>query len=155
MTQTEIRSLTQQLGNHLDDLKTLMSTTSEEILCRKPDISSWSPKEILGHIYDVELVFQYRLKMIAERNLIAIPSFNQNLWVQEHEYNQWDTQLLVDTFISLRRNLIFWLGRIKEAIWVKEGIHSERGKVTFQSLVDLLLSHYKHHFNQIQDRINA
>ena len=155
MEQKEIQLLLQQLGDHLEELQRLFEQTSEEITCRKPTDTTWSAKELLGHLFDTELVFQYRLKKIMEEELPEISGYHQNIWVEEQEYNQWDTKLLVDALITLRRVLIFWLGRIDSHVWYKKGKHSERGEVTFLSIVELLLKHFKHHVMQIKERIKG
>jgi len=152
MNQSEIQSLLQELGNNLDDLKKIMTTTPEEKLSNKKADNIWSPKELLGHLYDAELAFHFRLKKMLETGNPALSKFDQNFWVKQHDYNQWDTHLLVNTLIALRQNLIFWLGRIPDSYWKTEGVHPERGEITFESEVKKLLSHFQHHYKQIQDR---
>ncbi len=154
MNQSEIQNLMQNLGNHLDDLKT-MFTGSEEKSTIKPNSNAWSAKEILGHLFDAELAITFRLKKLAEENNYQFQTFNQNIWVKDHQYNQWDTLLLVDALTALRRNLIFWLGRVSNDIWQRQGQHPEKGKMTFQTLVEFLLSHYDSHVKQIKDRLNG
>lgn len=153
MTEQEKSSILQELGNYLDELKVLFNNTSDEILCRKENEETWSAKELLGHLFDVELVFNYRLKSILDKDNPNLEPFNQNIWVLEQEYNQWDKQLLIDGLTSLRRNLIFWLGRVPSNLWEKQALHKERGAVTFRSIVELLNTHYIHHYKQIKERI--
>ncbi len=153
MTQHDIQSTLQQLGDYVEDIKRIFESTSQETLSYKESSDKWSPKEILGHLIDVELVFHYRLKKIIEEDKPALANFNQNIWVEEQQYNHWDTAILVNSLLALRRNLVFWLGRIREDQWEREGMHSKRGLITFRSIVELLISHLKHHYLQIKERI--
>lgn len=153
MTDQEKSNLLQNLGNHLEELKTIFHNTNDEIICRKVNEDTWSPKEILGHLFDVELVFNYRLRSVLDKDNPSIEPFNQNIWVLEQDYNQWDKMLLLDSLISLRRNLVFWLGRTPVELWEKKAMHKERGEVTFKSMVELLNTHFIHHFKQINERI--
>ncbi|MDH4127882.1 MAG: DinB family protein [Spirochaetota bacterium] len=153
MIQHELQIILQQLGNHLKDLEGIINRTSEEKLCYKPDPNRWSPKEVLGHLFDVELVFNYRLRKIIEEDVPTIHSFSQNIWVEEQQYNEWDTAILLNALIYLRRNLTFWLSRVRENDWERSANHPKRGRVTFKSTVELLASHFEHHLMQIKDRV--
>ncbi|MDH5680814.1 MAG: DinB family protein [Spirochaetota bacterium] len=152
MTQTEIQGLLQKLGMHLDELKGIFYHTSEDRLSHRVNENVWTAKDLLGHLLDTELVFSYRLKRIVAEDTPKLTAWNQNIWVDMQEYNQWDSQLLVDTLITLRRSQVFWLGRLGNDVWDKQGEHSERGLVTVQSVVELLYSHFLHHFGQIKER---
>ncbi len=154
MDQQDIQGLLQRLGNHLDELKTLFQEVSDQVVCHKDSPKKWSLKEILGHLFDVELAFSYRLKKVMEEDDPTYPAFDQDKWVEIHEYNHWDSVLLVDSLISLRRNLIFWLGRLKESHWERVGIHPTIGRQSVQSIVEYLSSHYEHHVEQIKERVN-
>lgn len=154
MTENEKSILLQELGNHLDELKEIFTRTQDDILCHKENENSWSAKELLGHLFDVELVFNYRLKSILDKDNPQLEPFNQNIWVLEHDYNHWDKHLLVDGLLSLRKNLIFWLGRINLDLWGKQAIHKERGAVSFRSIVELLNTHYIHHYKQIKNKLD-
>jgi len=152
MTQTEIQELLQKLGMHLEELKEIFYHTSEDILSHRTSENVWCPKELLGHLLDTELVFSYRLKRIVAEDIPKLTAWNQNVWVDKQEYSQWDSRLLVDTLIPLRRSLVFWLGRLGNDDWNRQGEHSERGMVTLQSTVELLYSHFIHHIGQIKER---
>ena len=153
MNEHEIQTIIKQLDNHLADLESVIKRTSEEKLCHKITSNTWSPKELLGHLFDVELVFNYRLRKIIEEDVPSITSFNQNIWVEEQQYNQWDTDILLNALIYLRRNLAFWLYRVRENDWERTANHPKRGKVTFKSMVELLSSHFEHHLMQIKERV--
>ncbi len=154
MDQHAIQGLLQRLGNYLDELKILFQNASDQVLCHKESPKKWSLKEILGHLFDVELAFSYRLKKVMEENEPSYPTFDQDKWVEIHEYNHWDSLLLVNSLISLRRHLIFWLGRLKEHHWARVGIHPTIGRQSLQSIVESLSSHYEHHVQQIKERVN-
>ncbi len=154
MDQHKVQGLLQRLGNHLEEIKTLFEEVSEETLCHKESPKKWSLKELLGHLFDVELAFSYRLKKIMEEDDPSYPLFNQDIWVEIHEYNHWDSVLLADSLITLRRHLIFWLGQLNRDQWKRVGIHPEIGRQTVQSIVEYLTSHYEHHIQQIKGRVN-
>jgi hypothetical protein len=155
MKQSDIQVLLKNLGNHLEEIKTIFTNTSEDKLCHKIDDNTWSPKEVLGHLFDVEVVYTYRLNKIVESD--TSPSFDMikpSAWVNSHNYNSWDSPLLIDGLIAMRRNLIYWLGRIDNSAWTKESIHNIRGNEPFRTIVEHHVKHTANHFSQIKERLS-
>ncbi len=155
MNESDIQALLKKLGDYIEEIKTIFNNNPEEKLCHKINNNTWSPKEILGHLFDVEIVYIYRLNKIIESD--NSPSFDMikpSVWVNSHNYNSWDSPLLIDGIIAMRRNLIYWLGRVDKSAWSKESLHNVRGTESFRTIVEHITKHTESHFNQIKDRLN-
>jgi len=145
------------LGN-LDALEVIQTTPRElvrllramgpERAGQAPAPGKWSAREIVCHLADCELVFAFRLRQtLAETNPVIQP-FDQEKWAAA--YGGYDVEAALAVFGAVRQwNLAFIRQAGPQALSLKM-THPERGKMTFQTVVETMGGHDRNHLQQIE-----
>lgn len=116
----------------------------------RPGPDKWSPRIIIAHLADTEIVYAFRLRLILGSSGSPIQGIDQDVWTRTFDYASHDPALsLVDFRVNRERTLRMLKGLTNEQ-WEFFGMHSERGKETVRRVVELLAGHDINHSRQIQ-----
>ncbi len=137
------------LEGQLEKLDKVLKKYDEKALARKPE-GKWSAKEIIGHLGDCEYVYGVRLRIALAEPGNTLQPFDQNLWVENLKHQEKEMGKLVETLKGLRRANLTVLKDVKETDWEKYGMHTERGKLTVESIVRLMAEHFERHLEQVE-----
>ena len=66
----------------------------------------WTLKQVLGHMIDTERTFAYRAFCFS-RNNIELPGFDQDIYVNNTDFNSRSIQSLADEFKAVREATLF------------------------------------------------
>jgi DinB superfamily len=113
---------------------------------------TWSLKEVIGHINDAERIFGYRALRFARGDKTELPSFEENDYVRNAEFDRCDWRDLIDEFQALRRANFLMLNNLAESAWMNAGIAGGH-RVTVHALAYVLVGHVRHHNNVIRLRL--
>jgi len=114
----------------------------------KPAPNKWNAREIVCHLADTEVVFAFRLRQTLAEDDHVIQPFDQERWATA--YPAYDIQSALDTFTHTRDwNLIFIRSQKPEA-FSKTLTHPERGRMSFQVLVETMAGHDLNHLRQLE-----
>lgn len=115
----------------------------------------WTPAQVLAHLSEGELVFAYRLRMIARSSGTNIQAFDQDVWMQDSNYLAGNPSLALQTFEAVRQANLAYIHSLNENVYNNYGIHSERGKETVADLLRMYAGHDLNHLRQIKERLAA
>ena len=123
---------------------------------RRPEKpGKWSIAQVLNHLVDTELVYGYRIRMAVAHDAPAIPSYDQDLWVDRLNHAQADPDELLATFEALRgANLTLW-ARSTEEDRKRVGVHSERGPESYDLTFTMIAGHDRFHLDQARRALAA
>ena len=113
----------------------------------------WSPAQVLSHLAEGEMVFAFRIRMIARTSGVPIPAYDQNIWVNNSGYLTADPSLALKVFETLRQANLSYIHSIPKTDYENYGIHAERGKETVHDLLRLVAGHDLNHLKQIEERL--
>src|ERR1700760_3835233 len=117
-------------ARHLEQLSVALGPVRME---EPPAPGKWSPREILCHLADCEIVFSYRLRQALAEPHHVIQPFDQDLWAAN--YAGYDPQAAMMTFSCVRQWNLVLLRSISPELMDKRVTHPERGVMTFRTLV--------------------
>lgn len=143
-----------RLEQTYDEMVARIKGLTDEELTRKVNARRWSVKEVLLHLLDTELVLGYRLRRVVADDAPQLIPFEQDTWSARLRYNTWPTETALEAFRALRLANIALIRLIAPEAWQRVGHHSERGEVSFGSIVKMLADHSEHHVGQM-DRVKA
>jgi hypothetical protein len=135
-----------------DRLRTIVRNTPSATLDRQPAPGKWSPKQIITHLADAEIVASYRIRMILAHDGVAIQAFDQNEWATNLAYEAADPQQEAELFAVTRAANLRLLRRVDRRLHDNHGMHSERGRESVSHLIRLYAGHDLNHLQQL-DRI--
>lgn len=115
--------------------------------------SSWSKKEILGHLVDSAINNLQRFTEIQNADKpYYIRPYNQDELVKANFYQHKNTQDLVTLLIALNRHIIY-LVKNQTALTLKYPIVLPNQTVTdLEFVIDDYFEHFFHHLNQITSK---
>jgi uncharacterized damage-inducible protein DinB len=116
----------------------------------RPAPGKWSPKEIVSHLADCELVYGVRYRtIVAEPGSVLIP-FDQEAWAKNLRYREQPLKSAVAAFKTLRENNLALLRTIPKPAWKKSGRHQSYGPLTLRQLIVHITEHDRNHVAQIE-----
>ena len=127
---------------------------SPAVLTRKVD-GSWSIKEHLGHLSDLEPLWQQRLNDIITGQEVMSPTDLQNRKTDLAGHNDRPVEELLREFREIRRETILLLENIDEGTVFSSALHPRLG--TPMRTMDLFLfvaEHDDHHLARITELAN-
>jgi hypothetical protein len=114
----------------------------------------WSPKELLGHLNDVERVFQYRMLALARADQSALPGFDEDAYVLNGHFQQRSMEDLMDEFGVLRESTLFIVRNLQPSDWPRMGT-ANGNPVSLRALVAMTIGHVEHHLKVLGERYPA
>ena len=124
-------------------------------VAERPEPDEWSVLECLGHVTDSEVVVASRYRWIVAQDEPPLVGYDQDLWVDRLHHNEDDPDVLLETFEALRRaNLALW-ARSTEQERARVGLHSERGRESFDLTFNLAAGHDRFHLDQARRALAA
>ena len=131
-TPAQLRSLSAQISN----------------LDRSPAPGKWSPREILCHLADCELVFAVRLRHTMTESHHVIQPFDQDHWARP--YPSFTAEQALAVFTAVRQWNVTLIQNATPELLDKPVTHPERGEMTFQTIVETMGGHDTNHLRQLE-----
>ncbi len=124
----------------------------DEVLRRRPEPAEWSVAELLGHLFDGELAFAWRSRMILGQDRPPLTGYDQDAWAALPRPGFGD---LLNGFHALRLANLVLVRQIPAQLWDRVGVHSERGETSFRLLVETTAGHDRAHLAQLEKTVAA
>jgi hypothetical protein len=136
-------------------LETILNNLSKQQLDYRISDDKWNIREIMAHLVDTEIQVYTRYRSILADDVPFLVNHNENKWAVAFNHSTIDVKESFSTF-KLIRNLNYRLiESLNEDKLKMQGLHSTRGKMTIQNLVEAHIVHLKKHIEQIDRNIKA
>ena len=114
-----------------------------------PPPAKWSPKQVLGHLIDSASNNHQRFVRVQLVDGLAMPSYEQEQWIQSQHYQDESWKELVELWRSYNLHLAHIImnipdDRLHHRVKVGNG-----DPVTLRFIVDDYVTHLKHHLKQL------
>lgn len=129
-------------------LEELLETLSPADLEASYAPGKWSPRKVLAHLADVELLYGHRLRLTLAQDEPVLQPFEPDRWAERYE--RADAALAVATFRSVRSWNLSLLTTLDLDDWLKQGYHAERGMESMDLMVRTLAGHDLNHLVQLE-----
>lgn len=113
--------------------------------------NKWTIKEVIGHLADTERIMAYRILCIARGETTALPGYDDNLYVQNAEFNSLPLQELLNNLSIVRQSTISLLKTLPAEAWARQG-NANGSAVTVRAIASIIAGHELHHREILQDR---
>lgn len=111
----------------------------------------WTVKQVIGHIIDAERVFIYRAMCFARRDATALPSFDENAYVDNANFPSRTLPDLLEEFQLVRAATIQFAKTLDPDSLTNRGTASGR-TVTVRALLYIVAGHERHHARLLRER---
>ena len=113
---------------------------------------TWSIQEVVVHLLDSDLIATHRMRRIAAEHLPLLVSYDENAFIANLPADRMDFATAIELFEVHRRYTAQWLRTLPSDAFAREGVHTQRGKITLGQIVDLYSSHVDHHLKFVHGK---
>jgi uncharacterized damage-inducible protein DinB len=148
-------SFTQQINAYLDgpaQLRRAVAGLSPQQLQARPVPGKWSTLEVVCHLVDSEQAWCHRMKRVIAEEKPLLIGYDETRFTAALDYHHHDLDEELDLLESTRRQMAAILQGLPEATWSRTGVHSERGLITLQEMLQAEVEHVPHHVKHILEK---
>ncbi len=122
----------------------------DKVLDKKRSESSWTIREHLYHIADVqEMLYQRILKIKDEENPIITPYFPENEQERESSFNSIEDAF--SHYKEVRKKQLILINQLKESDFNKDATHNEYANYNIQIIINHMIFHEYWHMYRIEE----
>ena len=113
---------------------------------------TWTIKQVVGHLIDVERVFGYRALRFASGDDRPILGMEQDSWVAHTDYVSPTLAALTEELRFSRLANLCFFKRIETEAWDRSGT-ADGNEMTVRAIAYCLVGHLTHHLEIIKSRL--
>ncbi len=117
----------------------------------EPIDGGWSPRQLVQHLLETEIVFSARMRAAIANPGSAILAFDQDLYEARIPNSQVPDELLLDALAALRSVNIAILRTLPDETWEQTVQHPEAGSQTLERIVTIFGNHVTDHLNDMKN----
>ncbi len=129
----------------------LLSDLSEEKADYRYAPEKWSIKQVVGHMTDSERIMSYRALRFARGDGTALPGYDENVYVDEANFEAQTLTALTEEFRALRMATLRLFRSFDDDMWLRKG-NASGFDFTVRALAYQIAGHEIHHVGIIRER---
>jgi hypothetical protein len=146
--QTRKRLIDQYKDGYRAVAEALAGATNAE-LDAHPAPGKWSAREIAHHLADSEMTSAIRLRVLLATERPTIAGYDENEFARRLHYDR-PIEASLAALEAARRSTAEILDRMGESDWVREGTHTDSGRYTMDTWLEIYAVHAHNHAAQIR-----
>jgi len=144
--------------NHVIELLESLMESSYQLFSKLTDEQAayayapgkWTVKQVLGHMIDTERTFAYRA-LVFSRNYIELPGFDQDIYVNNTDFNAQSIQDLAAEFKATRLSNIYMIRGFSQEQLLRTGIASDH-LFSVRAFVYMMAGHELYHLQSFKEK---
>jgi hypothetical protein len=150
MTPEERKQLIEQYAAGFDEVAASLKDFPEPALTEHQFPGKWSAAEIVHHLADSESTSALRLRRLLAEDNPVIQGYDQDSYAVRLKYNEREMAPALDAFRAARATTTQLLKLMSEEDWAREGTHTESGRYTTETWLQIYAAHAHNHAAQIR-----
>jgi hypothetical protein len=122
----------------------------EAELDARPGPERWSAREVVHHLADSETTSGIRLRRLLAEDRPQVEGYDEAEFARRLYYDR-PIESSLEVLGAVRRGSAEILDRLTEAEWSREGTHSESGRYSVQTWLQIYAAHAHDHAAQIRE----
>jgi len=124
--------------------------SDDRAIRHRPAVGAWSAVEVVGHMIDKMQIWTSRVECILVEERPALPAYDQDALVREHDYLHADPDMLFEQLRQACERFATLVERIPISALQREGVHEEVGPMTLRRCIELPLESAPEHLEQLR-----
>lgn len=120
-----------------------------------PIDGGWTPRQIIGHLLDTEILFGQRLRTALATPGSVVQALRQDELAANMPYAEIDLDLVLAALVALRRVNVELLRAAPAGAWSQTIVHPEYGEQTLEQIVGVFTRHVPEHVADIEPLLTA
>ena len=116
----------------------------------RPAAGEWSAVEVVGHMIDKMQIWTSRVERLMVEERPALPRYNQDALVREHDYLHADPDVLFEHLGQACERFATLVEGIPSSALQREGVHEEFGPMTIRQCIAVPLESSSEHLKQLR-----
>jgi hypothetical protein len=137
------------------DLRAAVTGMTREQLIARPVPGRMSTLEVICHLADFEAVLAERMKRIIALPDALLLVADENLFLQELHYHDRDAEEELSLIDATRKQMARIIRALKPEQFQKAGVHSLKGLVPLEKVIQGATNHIRHHLPFIHEKRKA
>ena len=148
MTRQQRQQLIDQYKDGYRVVADALRGASDDELNARPAPGKWSAREIVHHLADSEMTSAIRLRLLIATPNPQILGYDQDEFARRLHYDR-PIDASLEAFKAARRSTAELLDGMTEDEWQREGTHTEHGRYTVSTWLEIYAAHAHAHAAQI------
>ena len=115
----------------------------------------FSPREVLAHLADWEPILRSRISTAVESPGSRVPVYDEDRMAIDHRYNESDPEEQIRLFAVERAKTTGLIKGLQPGQRSSTVIHPERGEISVDDIIGMLIGHDMYHVEQLSAAISA
>ncbi len=145
------KSIVLNLEDSLQQANKLLNGINSEKELYQYAAGKWTIKEIVLHLIDAEMVFNYRALRFARNDKTALSGFEENDYVQNSNANSIDFKVLIHDLSDLRKSTINLYKNMDDEM-LQRGGNASANFMSVRAIGYITSGHLLHHLQVIKER---
>jgi len=124
--------------------------SDDHAIRHRPAAGQWSVVEVVGHMIDTMQHWASRVERIMVEERPALPGYNQDALVRDHDYLHADPGVLLEHLRQECERFATLVERIPVSALQREGVHGEVGPMTLRQCIEAPLESASEHLEQLR-----
>jgi hypothetical protein len=154
-SQTEREALIRRYEQGPERLRAALARVPAKAVKWRPAEGRWSAHEVVCHCADSETVAAARIRFLLAEPKPVIAGYDQAQWAKSFDYHAAPIDVALSTVDSVRANTAALLRRLPEKAWSAEGTHTDSGRYTAATWLEIYAEHLEKHSRQIDRNLEA
>lgn len=107
------------------------------------------------HLVDSEQAWCHRMKRVIAEDKPLLIGYDESRFTAALGYHQHDLKSELALLEGMRLQMVLILRGLPESAWVRTGVHSERGLITLEEMLEAEVDHVYHHIRHIIEKRRA
>jgi hypothetical protein len=146
---SEIKDLLERFRRGPELIAVAITGASNPELDHAPGPGKWSPRQIVCHMADSEIVAVQRMRVTIAEDNPAVLGYDQDAWAVRLDYQRRKASDALEIFRIVRANSHDLLKHLPDETFARTCVHSERGAMTLLDLLRTYAEHAEKHSRQI------
>ena len=148
-------SLIDQYLQGVEQLQQAIAGMTPDQLKERPIPDKWSTLEVVVHIADFEPILAERMKRIISHDRPLLMVADENLFLKDLAYESRDVHEEMTIIEATRRQMGRILKKLSPEAAVRTGVHSQKGLVSLEAVLNSAVNHIPHHLKFIKEKREA
>ena len=137
------------------ELRDAVAAMTPEQLHARPVPGKWSTHQVVCHLADAEALYADRIKRVLAETNPGLPGMDPDLHVPRLALRERDVQEELQLVELIRRQMTRILRTLRPEEFQRQGLHSEAGPLTLETLLSRVTGHIPHHVRHIAEKRSA
>jgi hypothetical protein len=137
------------------EVRRVVSDLTAAQLQARPVPGRWSTLEVVCHLVDSDQAWCHRMKRVIAEERPLIIGYDETRFTATLSYELHDLQEELALLEGMRRQMARILCGLAEEAWSRTCVHTERGLMTLEEMLEAEAEHIPHHIRHILEKRKA